>query len=309
MATNSALTSNFPEVTDLPSGNPQVILAFHGLMSLSYSELGFCEVAIHNAAPHHNFSINVFDDLSETAQPFFTHDFGHASSSPVDVIRFDVVNPEPGTAEVRFFQPVNFRSDTGTVVEDPFDFRLLNDFEGPEFYDRTLIKNRGIFRPRVFIRSGIFLTLVPTVKHFKRQARFDELRLGQIAEIVGAGIYLRADGLISLRIAQEEVTLRPTAGTTYLIVFDNSCAQEVCNFDSSSSIKERRNDFFEYYKMFTIPEDKEEFQLLLDSATPAVINRPAPDAYVRAAQLLKKRFEFISSNDAPCGPVGYGRSD
>jgi hypothetical protein len=313
MATNSALTSNFPAVTELPTANPQVILAFHGLMSLLYSDLGYCEVAIHNAAPQHNFSISIFDDLSATAQPFFIHNFGHASSSPVDVIRFDVINADPVAADVRFFQPVNFRFGTATrarIVEDPFDFRLLNDFEGPEFYSRSLDKKRQVFRPRVFIKSGIFLTLVPSEKSFKRQAPFDSLRLGPIAHIVGAGIYLRADGFVSLRIAQEEVTLRPTADKLYLIVFDNSCDQQVCNFVPSSPIKERRNDFFEYYKMFTIPDDKEEFELLLEPAAPTPTvhdtDRIVPTAYTRAAGFLKKLAEKLSSNDAPCGPVGYG---
>jgi hypothetical protein len=307
-----SIDSNFPGATELPDLEAQVLLAFHGLMSLTYSDLGFCEVAINNKAPEHKFRIAVYDDLSSSAKPFYTYNFGSASTSPFDVIRFDVVNPHPDTLGVRFYQPVNFQAGTpehGRIVEDPMDFRLLNDLEGEEFYNRALDKKREAFRPRIHIKNGTFVTLVatPANRTFKREAPNDSL-------ILGTAIYLDRSGYVSLRIGPEELKLEPKNGSPYLIVFDNSCLKEVCNFDPGSAIKEKRNDFFEYYKMFSIPEDKEEYQLLLEHS-PLVADPDAegsnqvtavPSSFVAVMAFLRGLVEKQSSTDAPCGPVAYG---
>jgi hypothetical protein len=200
------------------------------------------------------------------------------------------------------------------------DFRLVNDLEGQEFYDRVLDKKRDAFRPRIHIKNGTFVTLVATPENrtFKRVAPNDSLILGRIAQIVGAAVYLDRNpdrsGYVSLRIGPEELKLEPKNGSPYLIVFDNSCLKEVCNFDPSSAIKEKRNDFFEYCKMFSIPEDKEEYQLLLERP-PLVADSDAersnqvtagPSSFVAAMAFLRGLVEKRSSTDAPCGPVGYG---
>jgi len=318
--TNPAVAAaSFPTVYELPNKEPQVILAFHGLMSLIFKTPegsgtpGFCEVGIHDAAPNHNLSIKVFDLDSPSPKPFYSFDFGAAHPSPIDLIRFDALNADP--QNVGFYQPITFQIGTARrprIVEDLLDFRLVNDFEGPEFYNRPLGKRPAIFRPRILVKSGIFVTLVPTSEKFKREAPFDSLQLGRVAEIAGAGIYLQPQGVVGLRFGREEVILplKSSGDTLYLFLFDNSCPPKVCNFDAKSSIKEKRNDFFEYYKMFLIPDDKEEFELILDPSITSV-SFPGPVGpgrvnYQRVAQFLGQTALKDSNNEAPCGAVGFG---
>jgi len=322
--------SSFPPATSLPTTEPQIILAFHGLMSLSFKSPegngnnGFCEVGIHDNAPHHDLKLKVFDigdNPSNNIEPFYTFNFATTHPSPTDLIRFDAVNANP--QRVGFYEPLTFAPGTATqgrFVADPFDFRLVNDFEGPEFYNRTLDKNLSTFRPRLFVKSGIFVTLVRTTKEFKREAPLDPLKLGSVAEIAGAGIYLQPDGVVGLRFGQQAITLplKPGGRTLYLFLFDNACPPEVCNFEHTSPIKERRNDFFEYYKMFRIPDDKEEFELKSDPSAggpateePATI--PGRANYVRVRSFLlanvvneKSPDATKSNNEAPCGPGAFG---
>jgi hypothetical protein len=315
---SAIVPSNFPSA-ELPTTEPQVILAFHGLMSLTHKTPegpgtpGFCEVGIHDNAPNHNFSVKVFDLESSSADPFYSFNFGPAHPSPIDLIRFDALNANP--PNVGFYQPLTFNIGTATrgrFVEDPLDFRQVNDFEGPEFYNRPLEKHLPVFRPRILVKSGIFVTLVSSEKTFRREAPFDPLMLGKIAEIAGAGVYLQPNGLAVLRFGHEEVRLplKPSGNTLYLFLFDNSCPPNVCKFRHDSPIKEERNDFFEYYKMFKIPEDKEEFELISDPgaavATPPAPATPGRENFKRVVDFLGKNPFKESTNEAPCGPVGFG---
>ena len=313
-------TSNFPPITELPPREPQVILAFHGLLSLRFKTpggpgSGFVEIGMHAEAPRHNLSIKAFDLKSGSDDPFFSSNLGPAGSASVEKIRFDAVNT---AFPIGFFQPTGFQHATATAkrkVTDPLDFRQVSDFECPEFYNRELEKIDTLFRPRLILKTGIFVSLLLSQHSFKRQAPFDEKKLGPLAEFAAAGIYLNEGGVIGLRVGNDEVTpvIKPTPGETlYLFVFDNSCPPKVCNFNPQSPIKEQRNDFFEYYKMFTIPDEGEEFELHLESKNPAGPDLPGlregTKAYDDAAKFLKKIFqkEIDSNNDAPCGPGAFG---
>src|SRR5437867_1761671 len=94
---------NWPEVDTLPEGDPSVILAFHGLMGLAYNSHDFCEIGLHSSAPKHEFNILVFDGFTAGAQQIYSYNFGVAGSSPVDVIRFDIVHPK--SEGVSFYMP------------------------------------------------------------------------------------------------------------------------------------------------------------------------------------------------------------
>jgi hypothetical protein len=296
-----------------------VILAFHGLLSLRFKTPGgpgseFVEVGMHADAPRHNLSIKAFDLKSGSDDPFFTSNLGPAGSATIDKIRFDAVDT---TFPIGFFQPTGFKHATATEkrkVGDPLDFRQVTDFECPEFYNRNLPKNDNLFRPRLILKTGIFVSLLLSQHSFQRQAPFDKKKLGSVAEFAAAGIYLNEGGLIALRVGGDEVTpqIKPPGQTLYLFLFDNSCPPKVCNFNPQSPVKQERNDFFEYYKMFTIPDEAEEFELHLETKNPAGPDLPAfrqgTEAYQTAAKFLRKIFEkdIESNNDAPCGPGAYG---
>ena len=306
--------SNFPPATALPNTDPQVIVAFHGLMTFRFKKPspqtpGFCEVAMHGDAPKHNFTVKVFDLTSSSSDPFNTFNFGPAGSASVDKFRLDAVKAD--TPDVRFYQP---------TAADPLDFRHIVDFEDSRFYARDLEKNEALFRPKLILKTGVVVTLSRSLKKFTRKAPFNELKLGNIGEFAAAGIYLKPGGLVALRFGQQEVRLELNSGrqTLYLVLFDNSCSEAVCRFNPGSGIKEERNDFFEYYKLFAIPDDAEEFELFLDDeAKASPDSRPTPQvelpmrgtaAYLEAASLLNKVFkrEIESNNEAPCGPGAFG---
>lgn len=317
--TQEVVASNFPPLTELPNREPQVILAFHGLLSLRFKTpggpgSGFVEVGMHADAPRHNLSIKAYDLKSGSSDPFFSSNLGPAGSASVDKIRFDAVNT---LFPIGFFQPPGFKHATATEkrkVGDRLDFRQVTDFECPEFYGRELDKRDALFRPRLILKTGIFVSLLLSQHSFKRQAPFDQKNLGPLAEFAAAGVYLNDGGLIGLRVGGHAVTpqIKGPNETLYLILFDNSCPTNVCNFNPQSPIKQERNDFFEYYKMFAIPEEGEEFELLLESKNakgpelPVV--REGTAAYTTAEKFLSKIFEkdIESNNDAPCGPGAFG---
>lgn len=319
---------NWEPIEELPDDDPSVILVFHGLMGLAYNrDLDFCEVGMHSKAPKHEFSIEVYDDLT-SQEPMYAYKFGQAGSALVDIIRFDVVNPSvpgsPGERNVRFYMPPGFnRHPTGArEVPDDLDFRLITDFEGPDFYNRPLRKKPGAFKPIVHIKNGVFVTLAPTRREYNRVAPNDSLPLGQIAEAVGAAIYLNpGDGFVALRIGTSELKLRAAEGKTSVIYFDNSCPEDDCQFRPTSSKKETRNDFYLYYETFEIPSDKEEYELIeKDPLLNASASAPKPPGDSKTASDPKARvspkfrqqlFEFIklrSNPEAPCGSAGYGQS-
>lgn len=307
--------SNFPPVRELPNSEPQVILAFHGLMSMSFQSFGGnCEVGIHDAAANHHLKIKVFDVASGSAQPFYEFDVGPVHPSPLNLIHFDVFHADPD--KHGFYEPINFSFAAGTqprIVGDPLDFRQVNDFEGPEFYDVNdeLPKHPAKIRPLIMVPTGIFVTLVPTIDKFRRDAAGDSLKLGPVAEIVGAGIYLQPNGSVGLRFGPNEIKLplKSPGKTLYVFLFDNSCPQSVCNFDPDSRDPKKRNDFFEYYQMFDIPTGKNEFELILDErvtspSTP--VPGPGRDNYLTVAKFLSDNPFKESTNEAPCGPVAFG---
>lgn len=318
---------NWEKIEELPDIDPSVILIFHGLMGLAYNkELDFCEVGIHSKAPKHEFSIEVYEDFS-MQEPMYTYKFGQAGSAPVDIIRFDVVKPivpkMPDERNVRFYMPPGFeRHPDRGVVADDLDFRLITDFEGPDFYNRPLKKKPGAFKPIVHIKNGIFVTLTPSRREYNRIAPNDSLPLGQIAEAIGTAIYLDPkEGFVALRIGTGELKLRAAKDKTSILYFDNSCPEEDCVFKATSSKKETRNDFYLYYETFEIPNDKEEYELIekdaILSATTGVAkqarsSKTAPPAQRRVSPKFREQlFEFIkmrSNPEAPCGAAGFGLS-
>ena len=313
---------NWPPQIERPDPNPSIILIFHGLMGLAYNNLGFCEVGMHSKAPDHSLSVEVYSPLSRT-NPIYKYTFGSPNSSPVDIIRLDVVDPtKPG---VTFYMPEGFESDPmrGRTFTDDLDFRHITDFESPDFYDRQLVKKPGIFKPRLHVKNGTFVTLLSSGKEFKRVAPNDLLRLGQIAEFIGTFIYLNPDGFVALRIGSEELRIPAVRDNYSIIYFNNSCPDAVCNFIPESPKKEKRNDFYLYYETFDIPEDKEEYELFRNDIPTSLVVKDDPSRDSRAGEIattskpterslsldfLSDFLDRRSNPEAPCGAAGFGQS-
>jgi hypothetical protein len=117
---------------------------------------------------------------------------------------------------------------------DPQDFRRVVDLEGKHFYNRPLKVRRDVLRPVLFVAKGLFYTAALTSDLYRTlPAAADGTTwtpaagrsLGQIAEYVGANIYLTGpnqalvlragrNGVELLRLEREE-------GITYEITIDN----------------------------------------------------------------------------------------
>jgi hypothetical protein len=302
--TQAAVQPGLPGASQIPP-NPQVIVGFHGLMAFTFNHGGFCEVGIHNQSDDHELVIIIFELSDNGMVPLYQHKVGHPSNLPVDFIRLDVKNPSVRGA--------SFFMTNGAPHDDDQDFRLVPDLEGPDFYNRPLVKKPQTLRPRILIKHGVLFTGWTTASSFKRSAPFDDKDLGQIARLVAANIYFEADGNAALRIGNEEFIFNPfNDGRQYFVFISNSCHPEVCKYNPDSPIKEQRNDFYLYYKCFEIPAGQEEFELIRTrQALRSKTKRASPRANVFGfleAALSSLGFN-LSTDEAPCGGITFSQGN
>ncbi|HZG51407.1 MAG TPA: hypothetical protein VEZ40_04655 [Pyrinomonadaceae bacterium] len=296
----------WPPTDDLPN-DPTVILVFHGLMGFAYNPLGFCEVGMHAKAPEHEFSVHAYGSTTPSDDDLlYSYKAGPAGDMAINVIRFDVKNPR--TEGVQFYKPGVTSIANQQEASDDRAFSAVLDLEGPDFYNRPLRKKPGAFKPRMHVKNGIFYTYARTPKQFRRSAPNDDLNLGRIAWLIGANIYLQDDGFVSLRIGSEELRLKAAGGRKYLLFFNNGCPHGDCTYIPTSAKKEKRNDFYLYYKTFDIPNDREEYELVLNDSrlTPRAIDS-APKSVANLRSILGPLADKLSNDEAPCGGAGYGK--
>jgi hypothetical protein len=118
---------------------------------------------------------------------------------------------------------------------DPQDFRRVIDLEGEDFYNRPLKVRRGVLTPILFVAKGLFYTAaltsdlyrtIPVAANGATRTPSAGHTLGQVAEYVGANIYLthpnQALVLREGRNGAELLRLNREEGTTYEITFENS---------------------------------------------------------------------------------------
>jgi hypothetical protein len=117
---------------------------------------------------------------------------------------------------------------------DPQDFRRVVDLEGQHFYNRPLKVRREVLTPILFVAKGLFYTAALTSDLYRtRPVAADGTArtlatgrsLGQIAEYVGANIYLTGPNhALVLRAGPngaELLRLERDEGMTYEIIIDN----------------------------------------------------------------------------------------
>lgn len=117
---------------------------------------------------------------------------------------------------------------------DPQDFRRVVDLEGEHFYNRRLKVRRDLLRPILFVAKGLFYTAsltsalyrtLPVAANGTTRTPAAGRGLGQVAEYVGANIYLtRPNQALVLRAGRngaELLRLEREEGMTYEITIDN----------------------------------------------------------------------------------------
>jgi hypothetical protein len=299
---------SWPPIYEIPDRPPQVILVFHGLMGLAYNTLGFCEIGMHSNAPGHECTVKVSELLDFPSRPFFTYNFGLlANGGAPDRIRLDIVEPLPDYTPPKFF--MNKDSD-----HDENDFRRVVDYESEDFYGRKLKLKTSVFKPRLNIRSGVFLTGLVTEDRYYRVAPNDARYLGHVAVVVAAFIYHKPEGYVALRIDKQELKLTPREDRIYMVEFENLCPDDVPDGDTATA-----TDFDLYADTFEIPDDREHYRLVKEGPylqqkfDPVLLKKEEPTTEesrerTRGVRWLEVFHQLFSSRESPCGEAGFGKT-
>jgi hypothetical protein len=311
-----------PTVAEFPT-DAGVVLAFHGLMCFCHNTVEdrpFCEIGIHTQAPNHTFRMTVLKvgtSFDPPASPDYTAlDEGETyleaqtGSSPTSLITFKVNNP-------RIPEGVHYFKRGQGSGKGPNDFSRVPDLESPDFYgefletmpggERFLPKLVNAFGPVVRVTDGLFYTRLGTKFKTKRRAKDNPethvRRLGRVAEVVGANIYLGAEGSVDLITQSGTRTLKPTGDYKYLVLIDNLCPREDCP----------DTDFNLYDSTFDKPAAAPRLELVRDDEEGEGDEEKSANDAARAAffanqkQLLNPE-EHKSNDDSPCGASGFGTS-
>jgi hypothetical protein len=193
-------------------------------------------------------------------------------------------------------------------ASDPEDFRWMIDFDR-ELYPLAhshIVKDAAGVSPRLKMRKGIFYTHQKTVNLFNAVPSTgdpDDIKLGgsSIAMVTAARIYLDMGGSVEVHIDGTLVdTLEPTANLEYQLDVYNLCdpiAHPLCDYKPAHPTdKQKRNDFFVYYRALALPPGQPEYHLM-------AVLPPKKDVPIKGICQRDKEF---SSDPAPCGGTGYG---
>ena len=290
----------WPTVTVPPSDEPNLLIVFHGLFAFAYNEgTKTCEVGTHAKAPDHKFRVHVieFEGLQGRTLYSFEPDSASDVESPIVV---KVQNPT--IPNVQAFQ---------SAGGDDRDWSLVPDLEGSYFHKTKLKKKKKLLTPRIHIDSGTFYTGVTTSPYEFKSVPDDgstAMPLGAIAFLPVVDPSPRPGGYVSLNIEGHKTRWdRPSDGKLLWIVFTNVCPGEVCQWDSKSDEKERRNDFYLFYRTFEKPSGHPEYELVLASRSEAkrLVNQTKLASVVDVLGKLVP----LSTKDSPCGGIGFGQSE
>lgn len=315
---------NWPPAASIP--DPDVFICFHGLMSFAHHRRGFCEVGIHSAAANHKLGIYVV----EVPDSFFTNMLmqatideidilykyvGDASSFPEEVIRIEV--SEPLTPGVSYYQvdDAGRSSHEWPPTADPNDFRWIIDFESEELHKTQLKKRPGVLRPKLRIKAGVFSTLLTTRHKFRLRTPYFKTEPRSVGYFFGASIDLKPKGFTVIRIGSHEVLLNK--GKRYFVLIDNSCPGDICEYKPNSPVKQKRNDFYQYYNAVKVPDYEDEFELVCEDCSSEITERqeqaaeniaPMEQRRLNVQHLLELLGVTLSTDKAPCGGTGFGGS-
>jgi hypothetical protein len=281
-----------------------VVIGFHGLLCFchrhGHSDHN-CEVGVHNNSPAHNLSITVYKALDTFDPPYdmnagitmqtppYKGPFGKGQTGSLksNIVRFKV--DSPSVSGVQYFQ----RGDGPR--DHPHNFRHILDLEH-DFYPGVELDKKGErLGPRIRINHGRFYTLCKSATEFGRvrvggSPADPPVHIGSLARMVGANIYLKAGGKVTLKMpAADDVEMKASEGKFFVLV-DNGCAG--C----------QDNDFHLYYDTFDEPEGEPKFDVVKTvEGTPT----PSPGS---PCDLIERIVKFRGTDDTPCGAAGYGSS-
>ena len=294
-------TKSSQATVPLPVG--AVKLVFHGLMAFSYNQSGECIVGFHSKGDkkhQHSLTINTYDQSCNLAYP-------SENVSKSAKLQMIIDKPDLNQASKALFYQPNGKLDRKAAGSVDQDFQWIMDLESEYFYGQSdlfpngLPKKSGVYAPTLAVAQGIFYTIKKTRGEFSVQTKSGKYHqdLGQVAEYIGAYIYLLSGGSVMLLI-DGKATPPLTKGEIH---FNNLCENPIdhdsCNkhwnyFDFVD--KSNRNDFYLHTKGFDL-QGKPELELFL---TKAVVGSQPP------GDICRPKLVALSDDNAPCAGAGYG---
>lgn len=281
-----------PRKFDLVSSE-SVKLIFSGLMAFSKND-GKCIVRFHSkeSGKHkHNLSIKVFRKQGDACSLMYQKDdVTRRTTIQLAVTLPDVLNG------VYFLQLPQLPD--GTRHE--LDFRNVPNLEGPYWYNTPLTSQADVYAPTLIVENGLFYTHKRTTSTFRRQTSdgVDVLEVGQIADYIGANIYLQSGGEVKLTVDSAVIPLPQVANLKYEIQFHNHCHNKEKAKDCAGEFKPyhltdktERNDFYMNYEGLQSPPPKE-YLLVIASKGP----RSSPEICGDSGR---------TTDEAPCSGVGF----
>jgi len=213
--------------------DPTVTIYFAGLLVFCFDKRRkHCHIGIHSKTDDHELRLRFVkkghSPESDSEQRLtISHDLIRRASN----LWLDVEGvPYPKQRTAKPFITGN-RNEPPT---DPQDFRRVVDLEGERFYNRSMKLRRDVLRPILFVAKGLFYSAtltsdsyraVPVASNGATGAIATGRSLGQIAEYVGANIYLtHANQAVVLRAGRngsELLRFKKEEGTTYEITVEN----------------------------------------------------------------------------------------
>jgi hypothetical protein len=305
------------EWPELPT-RPCVKIIFRGLMGFSPRPIAggptYCDIGFHlkDQSNHkHRLSIYAYQIQGSRCKP-------ELARKDLKGVKFELIIDKPDTEflgpGVAFYQPGGAVTERRKLAHKN-DFRWIVDFESNYLYGKylkTLEKNKSVYNPTVSIKNGLFYTIRKTVSTFRAQTRDGNLvsDMGNIADVIGANIYLAEGGTVTLKVAGSEPKTLQAPAEVYLI---NHCRKDSVNHSVNPceanpydlEDKKARSDFFLNYKAFEL-NGMREYELFLaetygNPEVPQGIICRSDDFIVTEEKKLHDR--------APCAGVGYGGSN
>jgi len=210
-----------------------ITIRFTGLLVFCFDKrLKHCQIGIHSKTDDHELRLRFIKkgpDLESESEQTLTISHGlirRASDLWLDI------EGEPSSKQ-QTAKPF-IAGKWNEPLTDPQDFRRVVDLEGEGFYNRPLKVRRGVLRPVLFVAKGLFYSAtltsdayraIPVALNGGRKAIATGRNLGQIAEYVGANMYLthpnQALVLRAGRNGSELLRLKKEEGATYEITVEN----------------------------------------------------------------------------------------
>jgi hypothetical protein len=227
----------------MPIAIPDIRFLFTGLLAMHQFSADRFDIGVHSKAGH-ELKILIIErsPLGPDLIRLERDDLG-------DEVFFDVVNPVHSGVSI-YTNGETF--DRSPLIDDENDFRWMVEFDGPEFHNRPLQVNEGIFNPIIYIRNGTFYTAKKSLLQKIHPMTFTAPGPGpqEFTWFVGADVFLgESESSATLRYGAgdaQSYTFTKGPEKMYLVVVLNLAPS-----DHPSS--KMASDFQFYYDAFDVP--------------------------------------------------------